>query len=147
MVALHRLSLMPVAALAALLLSSSAAAADQVGDSVVADVNVHRVLAGAPPLKASRALRRSSRRWARRLARRGVLRHSRMRDHRGDFRRLAEVIARHPGRHPSAHTAVVAWMNSPAHRAVLLDPGLRLIGVGHAPGKRATFWVARLAAP
>lgn len=145
MVALHRLSLTPVAALAALLLPS-AATADQVGLSVVAEVNVHRVLAGAPPLKASRPLERSSRRWARRLARRGVLRHSRMRDHRGDFRRLAEVIGRQPGRRPWAHPAVAAWMSSPAHRAVLLDPGLRLIGVGHAPGKRATYWVAQLAA-
>lgn len=145
MVALHRLSLAPVAALAALLLPS-AAAADRIGDSVVAEVNVQRVLAGAPPLKASRALERSSRRWARRLARRGVLRHSRLSDHRGDFRRLAEVIGRQPGRRASAYTAVAAWMTSPAHRAVLLDPGLRLIGVGHAPSKRATYWVARLAA-
>ena len=145
MVALHRLSLTPVAAFAALLLPS-AAAADQAGDSVVAEVNVHRVLAGAPPLEASRTLERSSRRWARRLARRGVLRHSRMRHHRGDFRRLAEVIERQPGRRASAHTAVTAWMSSPAHRAVLLDPGLRVIGVGHAPGKRATYWVARLGA-
>ena len=145
MVALRRLALTPVAAFAALLLSS-AAAADPAADAVVAEVNALRLSAGAAPLEASPALERSSRRWARRLARRGVLRHSRMRENRKGFRRLGEVIERQPGRIPTPQAAVAAWAGSPPHRAVLLDPKLRFIGVGHAAGKGATYWVARLGA-
>jgi uncharacterized protein YkwD len=37
--------------------------------------------------------------------------------------------------------AVVAWERSPAHRANLLDPRLKEIGLGNAVGAKGKYWV------
>jgi uncharacterized protein YkwD len=42
--------------------------------------------------------------------------------------------------------AYSAWMNSPAHRDIMLHPAFRVIGIGHACGGRYTgYWTANLA--
>jgi uncharacterized protein YkwD len=49
------------------------------------------------------------------------------------YLKLGETLALMP-RHTSARSVVRAWMHSPPHRAVLLDPAYRRIGVAGANG-------------
>ena len=59
----------------------------------------------------------------------------------GSYRRVAENIA---GGHATAEETVDQWMNSPPHRANILDPALEELGVGycHAPGSAYEhYWV------
>ncbi|HEU4976215.1 MAG TPA: CAP domain-containing protein [Baekduia sp.] len=48
--------------------------------------------------------------------------------------RVGETLAWAPRRSGSAKTIVSLWMHSPAHRAVLLDGGMRRVGVGRWRG-------------
>jgi uncharacterized protein YkwD len=60
-------------------------------------------------------------------------------------RLMGETIAR--GHSPAR--VVRAWMNSPGHRRLLLEPGFRLVGVGarrgRVPGDRAVYVTADFA--
>ncbi|WP_294146503.1 CAP domain-containing protein [uncultured Selenomonas sp.] len=59
----------------------------------------------------------------------------------GSYHRVAENIA---GGHATAEETVDQWMNSPPHRANILDPALKELGVGycHAPGSAYEhYWV------
>jgi uncharacterized protein YkwD len=49
------------------------------------------------------------------------------------YTKLGEALALMP-RHTSARAVVRAWMHSPPHRAVLLDPAYRRLGVAGANG-------------
>ena len=49
-------------------------------------------------------------------------------------RMLGEVLAVIGRRHGGAATVVQMWMNSPPHRAVLLSPGFRRIGIARRWG-------------
>jgi len=42
--------------------------------------------------------------------------------------------------YPTAAAVVKGWMNSPGHRANILNCGLRAIGVGMAPGPGGPYW-------
>lgn len=69
----------------------------------------------------------------------------RVRRHTGSKRWIGENIAAIPGR-ATARKAVRMWMSSPPHRAVLLSPSGRRIGVGKRSGRlgsarRAVFTV------
>ena len=49
---------------------------------------------------------------------------------------------------PTPERVVAAWMASPTHRAVLLDPEFTLIGVGRATGGiYGTYWIQELGVP
>jgi uncharacterized protein YkwD len=51
-----------------------------------------------------------------------------------DWQRIGEDIAWGTGGAGSARALVSSWMHSAGHRANILDPGFRLIGVGAALG-------------
>jgi uncharacterized protein YkwD len=51
--------------------------------------------------------------------------------------RLAENLATAGGYLATPANIVASWMRSPAHRANILDPGLRSSGIGVAPGMPA----------
>jgi uncharacterized protein YkwD len=53
------------------------------------------------------------------------------------FIHLGEVIA---GGFPSPETVVIAWMNSPGHKARLLDPDYEHIGVGYTYNINTDHW-------
>ena len=49
--------------------------------------------------------------------------------------------------YPSWRAAVVAWEKSPPHRANLLDPRLKEIGLGNAVGAKRKYWVQDFGTP
>ncbi|MDX6655961.1 MAG: hypothetical protein QOH62_754 [Solirubrobacteraceae bacterium] len=50
-----------------------------------------------------------------------------------NYKKVGETLALMP-RNTSARRVVSAWLKSPGHRAVLLDPSYRRIGIGGANG-------------
>ena len=67
----------------------------------------------------------------------------------GSFWTVGENLALLPEEQDSAHAALAAWLRSPSHRRVLLDPGFRELGVAlvqRPPSDEAsggsTLWVA-----
>jgi uncharacterized protein YkwD len=112
-------------------------------------VNAQRAGHGVTKLHPAPALARSARGYARGLLRRGVLAHpARLAVPR--FRVLGENLAMVSGSRPGARQAVALWLRSPGHRAVMLDPSMRRIGIGRATGRfgggTATVWVLRVGA-
>jgi uncharacterized protein YkwD len=87
----------------------------------------------------SRLSRRASR-WARHLLRVNSLYHAPAQ---------GEVIELHTGGSPKVRATVNAWLNSPAHRGVMLSSSFRKVGAGRAVGwmngQRVTVWVVRFA--
>jgi uncharacterized protein YkwD len=112
-------------------------------------VNSERAGHGVAKLRPAPALARSARGYARSLLRRGVLAHpARLTAPR--FRLLGENLAVVGGRRPQPGQAVTLWLRSAGHRAVMLDPRMRSIGIGRASGRfrgvTATVWVLRVGA-
>ena len=146
-----RTGLLALAPLAAL--GEGAVAAAPVGGAVSAqsspdqemDREIDRVRAahGLRHLGRSPALRNASRRYARRLVVDGRFAHGVNLRSRG-FRAVGEVLERHRdgGRH--VQRTVRAWMRSPSHRKVLLNPRYRVSGTGLTHGESASIWVLRL---
>jgi uncharacterized protein YkwD len=132
------------AALLALLLTAGAPAATDATSqaqreaSLVEVVNGVRSAHGLRPLAVDPTLRRVARRHSLTMLRRNDLAH-------GAFAaRLAAVGARGPafgenlawgvGSQATARAIVRAWVASPSHRANLLRPGFRRIGIGSQIG-------------
>jgi uncharacterized protein YkwD len=111
-------------------------------------VNAERAAHGLAGLRHSPALTRSAQRHARRLLRRGVLAHGARMATPRRFRLLGENLALVGGDGPGADRAVRRWRGSPVHRGVMLQAGMRRIGVGFATGlfggRPATVWVLRV---
>ena len=115
--------------------------------TLVRKINAVRAVHGLRALKSSRSLNRSSRSYVRMMLARRYFGHlSRIRMSQR-FHRRGEVLAQTLGRVPRPGNAVIQWMGSPMHRAVLLDGGFRYIGVGRAYGSfgggAAMGWVAQ----
>ncbi len=106
--------------------------------SVIQAVNQVRVQHGLRPLAVDLRLERAARAHSRRMIRSGSFAHGNVQ------RRLAAVGVRGRiygenlawGVGSSAHAAAVVrmWLASPPHRANLLRPGFRRIGLGRAVG-------------
>ncbi len=127
MVAFSSLAYLPVSASAA-----------PTTDSFVAKVNEARASHGLVKVKVSTSLNESSRGYAGWMLRRSYFGHlSSLRiSHRFGLR--GEVLARTRGGDRTAGEIVRAWLNSPTHRAVLLNPRYRWVGVGLAQGRSAS---------
>ncbi len=108
-------------------------------NDLVGLINQIRAERGLGPLRPSSALVRAAGGHARAMARFGFFGHS-SRDGSSPRDRVARIdptlgagsvgevlLWRSPA--PSAAQALSMWLGSPPHRAVLLDPGLRLIGL------------------
>jgi uncharacterized protein YkwD len=133
----------------ALLLPSSAAAGGAEQEAIDALNDVRRA-SGLAPLRVSESLSRSSGGYARRMLRHDFFGHGPSIDVAGRFRSAGETLAYHTGWRAQPRRTVRRWMNSPGHRAVLLSPGFRWVGMGLARGRLggsvATTWVAHLGA-
>lgn len=118
---------------------------------VVARVNAQRQAAGLPPLRASRTLARVAQAHACDNAARGVYSHVGSdgsdlgtRLQRGGY--ALRVAAENTGLgFDEADRAVAFWMQSPKHRANILNARVTEIGVGLAQGARPS-WVMVMAA-
>lgn len=111
--------------------------------AIVQAVNVQRAARGLPGVRATRGLSRLAERHSRDQLRHDLIGHvssdgtpfARRVARVGSFAAAGEVIAFAPRGSASRARAVVRmWMRSPAHRAQLLDPAYRLVGVGRVRG-------------
>jgi len=98
--------------------------------NIVSYTNQERARYGLPPLEVDKELMTTAREQAAWMTRNGAMVHTR--------RPLAENIAMGQ---PHSSDAVRAWMNSSGHRANILNPGHRRIGVAayHTAGG-VIFW-------
>jgi uncharacterized protein YkwD len=131
----------------AMLLPASAPAAEAEREAVDALNDVRRA-AGLPAMRVSKNLSRSSGAYARRMLRLDFFGHGRSIEVAGRFRSAGETLAWHAGWNAQPRRTVARWMDSPGHRAVLMSPGFRWIGMGLARGRMnstvATTWVAHV---
>jgi len=116
---------------------------DRAERKIVRIVNRIRARHGLRRLKASRALARAATAHSGDMLRRDFLSHHssdgtpmglRVRRYAGRARWVGENIAAVSGRRTARRT-VRMWMSSPGHRAVLLAPAGRRIGIGKRRGK------------
>jgi uncharacterized protein YkwD len=112
--------------------------------ALVNAVNEVRHRYGLRPLRLSGPLAHSAGRLAAALMEKDLLAHVGGVDLPGRFRARGEALAMHRGWRPRARRTVRAWMQSPAHRAVLMG-GFRHAGAGlkrgRFGGRLATVWV------
>ncbi|MGH2715432.1 MAG: CAP domain-containing protein [Thermoleophilaceae bacterium] len=131
----------------ALFLPSSAAASGAEREAIET-VNDLRRANGVPALGVSESLNRSAGSYARRMLRLDFFGHGPSIDIAGGFRSAGETLAYHSGWHAQPGRTVSRWMASPGHRAVLLSPGFRWVGIGLARGRLGssvvTTWVAHV---
>jgi uncharacterized protein YkwD len=134
-----------VTAGALLLPSSAVAGAEQEAIDALNDV---RRANGLAPLRESGSLNNSSGDYARKMLRQDFFGHGSSIDVAGAFRSAGETLAYHTGWDAQPRRTITRWMNSPGHRAVLLSPGFRWVGMGLARGRlggrAATMWVAHV---
>lgn len=124
--------------------------AEHLVQEVIERTNAERTKRGLPPLKQQPALTQAARWLARDMATKNYFEHK---DRQGrdidprlpdfgytEWRNIGENIA---GGQRSAEGVVAGWMKSPGHRANILNPQFREIGVGYAVGRGRlkTYWV------
>ncbi|MFS0913214.1 FG-GAP-like repeat-containing protein [Microbacterium sp. 179-I 3D2 NHS] len=128
---------------AALAPATASAAGGPAGD-VFALTNAQRAQAGLPALVSDSALDAAAAEWARQLASSCTLAHSTSawrssRVAAYGWVATGENIA---AGQPDAASVVSGWMNSPGHRANILDKRYTGLGVGYATGTcYRTYWV------
>jgi uncharacterized protein YkwD len=138
---------MLLAALLTIALIALAIAPAQAGPrgQMVKTINYVRSWSNLRGLHYSARLSRGAAAWARQLMRSGVLQHSGNALQRGE----GEVIEWHTGNQARVNKVVMEWLNSPAHRPVILAGSYRRAGagiaVGRMGGQKAVIWVARFA--
>lgn len=122
-----------------------AAARTLVGDTI-AVINQARTRARCAPLTSHSALVRSATGHSKRMATRRQLSHQlpgepsfarRIAAAGYRAKRASEALAQGPR---SAQQVVTAWLNSPVHRAILLDCKLRDVGISVFAGGNTTWW-------
>lgn len=109
---------------------SASAAEDTLRAELLAQLNHERAARGIGPVRHDSNIGAAADQWARVLVSAQNLRHS------SDGR--AEIVAR--GYRTGQITT--AWMNSPSHRSLMVDPNLGIAGVGVACDSRGQMWAA-----
>ena len=109
---------------------------------VIDGVNAARSQSGLAPVRAHRGLSRGADKHSRDMLRADFFDHSSSdgtpwerrvrRFTRANF--VGETLAALGRRHGGAATVVQMWLESPPHRAIVLEPGFRRIGVGRRWG-------------
>jgi uncharacterized protein YkwD len=106
---------------------------------VLALLNHARAQHHLPPLRFRPGLVRAARRHSTDMLRSGEFDHGDLIDRitlfYPNWRRIGEDIAWGTGGAGTPRALVSAWMHSAGHRANILDPGFRLIGIGAALGR------------
>ncbi len=111
--------------------------------ALVERINTVRTANGLTPLRVDFALVSAARDHSRTMLREGVFAHGdfagRMRAHGVQSTYLAENIAWGTGAYTSARAIVNSWLASPPHRANLLQPLIRKVGIGTRVGTFAGY--------
>jgi uncharacterized protein YkwD len=141
-----RIAVTLASALAALLIVAPAAHAgprlSAIEREVIQRLNDQRAQRGLQPLRAARGLNRAADRHSKDMLARDFFDHPSSDGTPFDrrVRRYAragivgETLASLPNRGGGAADVVEIWMNSPAHRAIVLDARLKRVGVGRRWG-------------
>jgi uncharacterized protein YkwD len=146
---------LPVAVLTGLLVvaatvlpAATAAASPQ--QDAIDQLNVIRRANGLAELRASDSLHRSSTRYARHMIENDYFGHAARIAVSSAFGRAGETLELHAGWNADPAQTITEWMNSPAHRTVLLSSSYRWVGMGIARGRidsrLVTVWVAHVGA-
>ncbi|MGB3411637.1 MAG: CAP domain-containing protein [Microthrixaceae bacterium] len=109
---------------------------------VISEVNASRAAAGVPAVKENVALDIKADKWAQKMRNACKIWHSNLADGAPDnWRKLGENV----GRGGSIAQVHVAYMNSPGHKANVLDPAFNQMGAaavwGDCNGYRTVFTV------
>lgn len=113
--------------------------------AVVSLTNAERAKEGCPALRSDARLTTAARRHSADMAANNYFDHT---SKNGDspWKRMEDAGYPSPGAeniakgYPTAAAVVKGWMNSPGHRANILNCGLRAIGVGKADGPGGPLW-------
>ena len=141
-----RFRMIVVAALVACLTLPVATASARPSAEVlmVRKVNAFRHQHGLPGVHMSRSLMRSSERYSWKQMNSGYFGHSSRIQASSRYRRLGEIIEWHRGLEARVSQAFHAWLNSPGHRAIIVDRNFKYAGAGRASGRfnghNATIW-------
>jgi uncharacterized protein YkwD len=104
-------------------------------------MNLVRVRHHLRPLRVYPSLERAARAYSLQLLRDDVFTHgdfaARIQGYAIPGTSAGENLAWGAGSRTTAHAVVAGWMSSPGHRANLLRPGFRYVGVGTATGRFA----------
>ena len=135
-----------VAALIAPAGAHASARQDRVERAITNMLNYVRAANGRGPLHRSGRLARVADRHSASMARRNTLTHAPALNARVSRHRLVgETVAWMPrGTHGVARRVVDAWLQSPAHRAALMDGRFHRVGVARRMGRSGTFVTAEL---
>jgi uncharacterized protein YkwD len=127
-----------VAIVAWFLLASPAGGSSLLSSSLLAAMNDVRAAHGLRPLRADGRLERAARAHSADMVRRGYFAHgsvaARLTRHGVRGRRFGENLAWAVGGAADARAILRLWLASPRHRANLLRPGFRRVGVGAVTG-------------
>jgi uncharacterized protein YkwD len=121
--------------------TAGTAAKARFGPAVLAELNRVRAKHGLRPVVGDRRMARTAARHSRDMARRGYFAHGpwggRVARAAGGPRRVGEVIGWLTRATPAseARRVVRGWLDSPAHRHVMLDGGFQRVGIGRAAGR------------
>jgi uncharacterized protein YkwD len=121
--------------------TSATTALTQAESSLLSAMNTVRIANGLQPLRADNRLERVARKHSSKMLRTGRFSHGAFakRIRRVGVRapRVGENLAWSSGLLNTAATIVQMWLASPEHRANLLHPGYRIVGVGALRGSFA----------
>ncbi len=122
---------------------SRATALSQSESSLLGVVNGVRADHGLRPLRVDPALTRAARTYSATMLRTNRFTHgamgARLASHGARGPVFGENLAWGVGRRSSAAAIVRGWLESPGHRANLLRPGFRRIGIGSLTGRFAGY--------
>lgn len=106
--------------------------------SLLQAINQARAARGVPPLRVGVRLRGAARAHSRAMAQSGALVHGnwyqRLRRHGVRAGTVGETIGWGVGGDGTASAIVKMWLGSPPHRATMLNPRFRRVGIGVAVG-------------
>ncbi|MFG2986527.1 CAP domain-containing protein [Streptomyces sp. NPDC048258] len=132
---------------------SSGSASGESESAVLALVNKERAAAGCGPLAVNAKLSAAARGYSDTMARSGVMSHTgpdgstmttRVEAAGYGWSRLGENIARGQA---DADAVMNAWMNSPGHKANILNCAFREIGIGVHKGDGGPWWTQNFGTP
>lgn len=118
--------------------------ADDVSQALLDATNRARADAGLPALEPRPELNTLAQDWAQTMAQRNRLGHRPdLRNHSTSEYGVSENVLMSRGRDISADEMVKMWMDSPGHRANLLDRNARWLGVGVATAQDGTVYAVQ----
>jgi uncharacterized protein YkwD len=131
--------------------AGAGAASSQHVQGMLGAVNEVRARHGLAPLRGSDSLHRSAGSYAHWMLRADYFGHLGRIRASSRFSLLGENLAWHAGADPGVSLTVRGWMNSPAHRTLILHRSFRWLGAGMARGQLdglgVTAWVLHFGGP